>query len=1345
MYPGRSGKLTLVIALVVLCFPHISTAQTFEQRLVNKFCPSLVLDQRDLAQGTTRVIPVCPEPVEIVTDDGWREIMLLPGADFFGSYQVYNNSTNPMMQFQTRDWREAWEGLETTCGDGGVAHHMWRFSPDFGGPGPGCDESGESSGFNDQPPGWGRVYADGNAYTRSGLEFKHTVYAHAYPAPGPDPNSWIIQYWFFYPYNDWISDHEGDWEHIDVQVSEGPFEYEDAELQRVVYYFHESYEITGVNQLQAAEENSELFDYYVVDETHPVVFVGGWGHKSVAGSSGSGPGSHGSYPIYGNWDKVVRVIVGDTEIFSANENVGGAGMYIPWFTIVDNNESDIDGVVVIHNPSEYDFDTDPRFSWLQASTWWGHPEVNSFSPVGIESGNEAPNGPYHQDTWERSGYDVGRFKAYSGQRQYGLASDVQWSPPAALAITSPTDGQPVSDILDIRGTLHYADSVVVEFGLGASPMIWSRKGTSPTSESHVYASTIGTWNTGVVPAGDYSIRVKTHYGNQVFEQSRTVVVTHRTAVVASTGGDFTSIQSALNWAAMGDTVRVSSDQQYYLTSPIMMKETVQLLAAIGQQPEIWGPTGGTPGPTLKIENHEFPCTIEGFVIRHNYFPGLGGSNAEPGAWIDSASPIFRNCIFTGNSADYGGGVRIVANARPVFEDCQFSGNRAGLEGGGISIPNNAIDGSVECYRCTFEDNIVDANNAGAAVSLKTASYGATPSLFFDCKFVDNGVYNVGSYDDATVYLRKSGQVQFINCSFVSNRTVDVVRIDDTSPLFDLCTIADNTGLDGFLGWLSTPTAATIKRSIIASNDGPLAVGASSLTTLISLQESIVWQNTDQGRGPTDAAWAAAGQTSHRIDPAFCHAGSGDYQLYAFSPAAAPAPPNPGYFGERVGAYDVGCVPTADVTVTAKPNEPTRFSTKPWIVVTCPHGDLDTLEVKVDLNGSITRSIDWREIVLDANLDPDSPVDYDTATVFDQSGFLEAQGDAVGPAYVAKIRHPYFGGHGKDTVNILLNGHPLASQAHFEIRSVDMNGSGVVNLADFAQFAGTSGYPSPPKPYNRYCDFAAPEYIIALQDFALFGEHWNHTFPAGSQQLNDEPVESNAGVALQFTEEFQANSHRLYVDVRVENFANVTASLFSMQAGSNRLSFVNWIPASTPLGEPMFAPIIRDGVEELFFGVLVSDTFTGSDAPVGRLVFDVSGVESMEITEDNFVLTAGEVMQDAPEGGLVLASMEGVFARRLDPAAVRIYHNHLEQNFPNPFNPTTTISFSLKNATNVNLTVYDVAGRRVRELVNEHRDRGTYKMVWDGRNDAGQTVASGVYFYKIVAGSFTDTKKMTLLK
>ncbi len=90
-------------------------------------------------------------------------------------------------------------------------------------------------------------------------------------------------------------------------------------------------------------------------------------------------------------------------------------------------------------------------------------------------------------------------------------------------------------------------------------------------------------------------------------------------------------------------------------------------------------------------------------------------------------------------------------------------------------------------------------------------------------------------------------------------------------------------------------------------------------------------------------------------------------------------------------------------------------------------------------------------------------------------------------------------------------------------------------------------------------------------------------------------------------------------------------------------------------------------------------------------------------------------------------------------------NKLDQNVPNPFNPTTVIKYAIASDNAVNLTIYDVAGRKVRTLVNERQRADAYRITWDGSNDTGQKVASGVYFYKLVAGKFTQTKKMVLLK
>jgi hypothetical protein len=83
---------------------------------------------------------------------------------------------------------------------------------------------------------------------------------------------------------------------------------------------------------------------------------------------------------------------------------------------------------------------------------------------------------------------------------------------------------------------------------------------------------------------------------------------------------------------------------------------------------------------------------------------------------------------------------------------------------------------------------------------------------------------------------------------------------------------------------------------------------------------------------------------------------------------------------------------------------------------------------------------------------------------------------------------------------------------------------------------------------------------------------------------------------------------------------------------------------------------------------------------------------------------------------------------------------LNQNYPNPFNPVTTIEFSLPKSSHVTLTVYDLLGAPVGVVVNQDLTPGHYRARWDAMN-----VPSGIYFYRLVAGSFVETKKLLLLK
>ncbi|HOS65847.1 MAG TPA: FlgD immunoglobulin-like domain containing protein, partial [Candidatus Latescibacteria bacterium] len=88
---------------------------------------------------------------------------------------------------------------------------------------------------------------------------------------------------------------------------------------------------------------------------------------------------------------------------------------------------------------------------------------------------------------------------------------------------------------------------------------------------------------------------------------------------------------------------------------------------------------------------------------------------------------------------------------------------------------------------------------------------------------------------------------------------------------------------------------------------------------------------------------------------------------------------------------------------------------------------------------------------------------------------------------------------------------------------------------------------------------------------------------------------------------------------------------------------------------------------------------------------------------------------------------------------------LMQNAPNPFNPSTTIRFTLPEAGHVTLAVYDINGRLVRTLVGQAFLPGHHEVVWDGKDAMGRAVASGVYVYRLTAAQGVVTRRMTLLR
>ena len=141
-------------------------------------------------------------------------------------------------------------------------------------------------------------------------------------------------------------------------------------------------------------------------------------------------------------------------------------------------------------------------------------------------------------------------------------------------------------------------------------------------------------------------------------------------------------------------------------------------------------------------------------------------------------------------------------------------------------------------------------------------------------------------------------------------------------------------------------------------------------------------------------------------------------------------------------------------------------------------------------------------------------------------------------------------------------------------------------------------------------------------------------------------------------------------------------------------------------------------------------------------------ENLVIGETHYVYPVGDTLSCwyklavvFPDGREIIC---GFLAKNPDSlSSFHIYN--LSPNFPNPFNPRTEINFVIPESTFVSLKVFDTVGKRVITLMDEEVGPGYHSRTWDGRDEEGQVVASGVYYYRLQAGDYSATKAMLLLK
>jgi hypothetical protein len=162
-----------------------------------------------------------------------------------------------------------------------------------------------------------------------------------------------------------------------------------------------------------------------------------------------------------------------------------------------------------------------------------------------------------------------------------------------------------------------------------------------------------------------------------------------------------------------------------------------------------------------------------------------------------------------------------------------------------------------------------------------------------------------------------------------------------------------------------------------------------------------------------------------------------------------------------------------------------------------------------------------------------------------------------------------------------------------------------------------------------------------------------------------------------------------------------------------------------------------------------ETFGPGSGTAVEIVFDIDDVTNIP-RDPNFGLEFGDILLANTNAGIIPLKPRAEVEQ--DPALPQSYT--LSQNYPNPFNPVTNIRYSLPvgdrrpetgDRIHTTLKIYNILGQEVQTLVDKEKEPGHYTVTWDGRDDYGEEVSSGVYFYTLKAGEFTDTKRMLLLK
>lgn len=325
--------------------------------------------------------------------------------------------------------------------------------------------------------------------------------------------------------------------------------------------------------------------------------------------------------------------------------------------------------------------------------------------------------------------------------------------------------------------------------------------------------------------------------------------------------------------------------------------------------------------------------------------------------------------------------------------------------------------------------------------------------------------------------------------------------------------------------------------------------------------------------------------------------------------------------------------------------------------------------------------------------------------------------------------------------IYLDEYPLLQLAPIRIKSPDVNCDGSVSPTDLVEFAMTYGNCRADSAYDDRFDFNT-DGCVSPADLSMFAMHWAHDIGTPSGSTPSASAEKATGIVRlrQAESEQQGALNQLLLSVDIDDIESFSALVLGLHIPASRIRFIDWKPGTHDSIISMVAPTTWNGKEIVFLGFVPRDRISiRNSIRLGTLAFSLTNPSGGGSILNDFKLVIGSAL--LPDGtALPLRNL--VLTEVPFQTAVR---DELGPCYPNPFNPATTITFSIADDSYIKLSIYDIHGHIVRSLVDGFMKRGQHKITWNGINDKNNPVASGIYFCRLQTRNFSAVKRLVLLK